>query len=55
MQVSKWLRHSSFVLTLTTYADYIREDELAAPKVGRGVANVVGNVVDLDRRKSDTA
>ncbi len=55
MQVSKWLGHSSFVLTLTTYADYIREDELAAPKAGRGVANVVGNVVDLDRRKSDTA
>lgn len=41
MQVSKWLGHSSFVLTLTTYADYIREDEVAAPKVGRGiVANV---------------
>ena len=28
MQVSKWLGHSTFVLTLTTYADYIREDEL---------------------------
>ncbi len=25
MQVSKWLGHSSFVLTLTTYADYISE------------------------------
>jgi hypothetical protein len=37
MQVSKWLGHSSFVLTLSTYADYIREDEQAAPKVGRGV------------------
>ena len=37
MQVSKWLGHSSYVLTLTTYADYIREDELAAPKVGRAV------------------
>ena len=32
MQVSKWLGHSSFVLTLSTYADYINEDELAAPK-----------------------
>gem|GEM_PF-1156995 len=39
MQVSKWLGHSSFVLTLSTYADYIREDELAAPKVGRGSAD----------------
>lgn len=36
MQVSKWLGHSTFVLTLTTYADYINEDELAAPRVGRG-------------------
>jgi len=26
----------TFVLTLTTYADYINEDEQAAPKVGRG-------------------
>nr|WP_244899451.1 site-specific integrase [Mycobacterium sherrisii] len=48
MQVSKWLGHASFVLTLTTYADYIREDELAAPKVGRGVAGVAfGNVLTL--------
>jgi integrase len=52
MQVSKWLGHSSFVLTLTTYADYIREDELAAPKVGRGVAHVTANVVELERRSS---
>jgi len=29
MQVSKWLGHSTFVLTLTTYADYIREDDTA--------------------------
>jgi integrase len=36
MQVSKWLGHSTFVLTLTTYADYINEDDMAAPKVGRG-------------------
>jgi integrase len=27
MQVSKWLGHSSLILTLTTYADYIREDD----------------------------
>lgn len=45
MQVSKWLGHSTSVLTLTTYADYINEDEQVAPKVGRGPvepANVVG-------------
>lgn len=40
MQVSKWLGHSTFVLTLTTYADYINDDELTAPKVGRGVSAV---------------
>ena len=31
MQVSKWLGHSSYVLTLSTYADYIRKDDTAAP------------------------
>lgn len=45
MQVSKWLGHSTFVLTLTTYADYINEDEQAAPKVGRGVVDPVERVV----------
>jgi hypothetical protein len=38
MQVSKWLGHSSFVLTLSTYADYIREDDTAAPRFSRPVA-----------------
>jgi integrase len=52
MQVSKWLGHSSFVLTLTTYADYIREDKLAAPKVGRGVAQCT-NVIDISGRKAN--
>lgn len=53
MQVSKWVGHSSFVLTLTTYADYIREDELAAPRVGRGVVQPP-NVVDLQTRKASS-
>jgi hypothetical protein len=43
------------VLTLTTYADYIREDDTAAPKLARPVATVTNNVVDLERRKSDAA
>jgi integrase len=51
MQVSKWLGHNSYVLTLSTYADYIREDEQAAPKVGRGVVDG-GNVVPLERRSA---
>ncbi|OBF82309.1 integrase [Mycobacterium sp. 852002-51163_SCH5372311] len=55
MQVSKWLGHSSFVLTLTTYADYIREDDTAAPNFARPVATVNGTVVDLQRRNRGTA
>jgi integrase len=55
VQVSKWLGHSSFVLTLTTYADYIREDGTAAPNFARPVAAVAENVLDLEQRKSDTA
>jgi integrase len=47
MQVSKWLGHSSFVLTLTTYADYITEEEQAAPKVGRGVSEVKRDIVAI--------
>lgn len=50
MQVSKWLGHSTFVLTLTTYADYINEDEQAAPKVGRGTADPTRVVVSLVRK-----
>lgn len=51
MQVSKWLGHSTFVLTLTTYADYINEDELAAPKVGRGTVSIASDSVIAMRRK----
>jgi integrase len=50
MQVSKWLGHSTFVLTLTTYADYIREDELAAPKVERGTARHANSIIAIERR-----
>ncbi|KDP11137.1 hypothetical protein MAV100_03800 [Mycobacterium avium subsp. hominissuis 100] len=52
MQVSKWLGHSSFVLTLSTYADYITEDELVAPKVGRGTAGASTKIVPLKRRSA---
>ena len=31
MQVSKWLGHSSYVLTLTTYADFIPDEEAENP------------------------
>lgn len=52
MQVSKWLGHSSFVLTLTTYADYIREDDTAAPNFARPTAKSAKTVVPLGRRAS---
>ena len=54
MQVSKWLGHSTFVLTLTTYADYINESEQAAPKVGRGVVDT-DKVIRLQRRNLATS
>jgi integrase len=55
MQVSKWLGHSTFVLTLTTYADYINEDQQAAPRVGRGVVAVPDNVTRLRQLNSSTS
>lgn len=51
MQVSKWLRHSSFVLKLITYADYIRGEHAAAPKFVRPVIKATRNVVPLEFRK----
>ena len=35
IQVAKWLGHSSYVLTLTTYADYIADEEAENPLPGR--------------------
>ena len=52
MAVSKWLGHSSFVLTLTTYADYIREDNTAAPNFKRPVVTADRRVVSLQRRRT---
>jgi integrase len=50
MQVSKWLGDSSFVLSLTTYADYIREDDTAAPAFDRPTAKTARKVVPLQRK-----
>ena len=45
--MAKWLGHSSYVLTLTTYADYIPEQEAENP-LPEPVAPVgETNVVDL--------
>ena len=47
MAVSEWLGHSSFVLTLTTCADYISEDDTAAPNFKRPVAKLPKGAVPL--------
>ena len=49
--MAKWLGHSSYVLTLTTYADYIPEEETVNP-LPEPVAPAsvdTGNVVTLHR------
>lgn len=55
MQVSKWLGHSTFTLTLDTYGDYIPEQDggaannLPKPPVPLKPAEAVSNVVKLFR------
>jgi integrase len=49
MQVAKWLGHSSYVLTLTTYADYIPDEEAANPLPEPVPTAVKANVVPLHR------
>ncbi|BDH56110.1 hypothetical protein MTP03_10490 [Tsukamurella sp. PLM1] len=55
MQVSKWLGHSTFTLTLDTYGDWIPEEDggalniLPAPRVSDDVSaeSEVANVIEL--------
>ena len=47
IQVAKWLGHSSYVLTLTTYADYIPEVEVENPLTEPVAAVAEKNVVKL--------
>jgi hypothetical protein len=49
IQVAKWLGHSSYVLTLTTYADYIPEQETVNPLPEPIAAVPDTNVVMLHR------
>lgn len=48
-QVAKFLGHSGYVLTLTTYADYIPEDEAVNPLPEPVAAAPKANVVVLQR------
>jgi integrase len=47
IQVARWLGHSSYVLTLTTYADYIPEQEVENPSPEPVAAMPDTNVVKL--------
>jgi integrase len=47
MQVAKWLGHSSYVLTLTTYADYVPEVETENPLPEPVAVVPNSNVVNL--------
>ena len=47
IQVAKWLGHSSYVLTLTTYADYVPEQETENPLPEPVAAVPDTNVVKL--------
>jgi integrase len=56
MQVSKWLGHSTFTLTLDVYGDYIPEQDGSAannlpepPAPAKHAKAAVGNVVQLRR------
>ena len=51
MQVSKWLGHSTFTLTLDVYGDYISSAEggKAAPLARPVAASAITNVVPIDR------
>lgn len=53
MQVSKWLGHSTFTLTLDVYGDYIAKYEggKAAP-LARPVAKPADNVVSLESKRA---
>lgn len=56
MQVSKWLGHATFTLTLDTYGDYITADKggkaapLARPVITEPKQTANNNVVTLQRK-----
>ena len=51
MQVSQWLRHSTFTLTLDVYGDYMNDDVSQPAGLARPVA-AHSNVIPLDRRNA---
>lgn len=61
MQVSKWLGHSIFTLTLDTYGDYIPEQDggalntLPEPPAPVWPVETASNVVPLRRQQGSTA
>jgi len=59
MQVSKWLGHSTFTLTLDVYGDYIPEQDggaantLPEPPASAKSADLPSNVLQLFGRKAN--
>jgi integrase len=53
IHVAKWLGHSGYVLTLTTYADYIPEVEAENPLPEPVAAVLDTNVVSLFGRQAN--
>jgi integrase len=58
MQVSKWLGHSTFTLTLDVYGDYIPDDggalnTLPEPPTPAKQADLLSNVVSLFGRQAN--
>jgi integrase len=59
VQVSKWLGHSTFTLTLDTYGDYIPEQDggaannLPEPPAPAKAAEATDNVVNLSGRQAN--
>ena len=59
MQVSKWLGHSTFTLTLDVYGDYIPEEDggvannLPEPPAQEKFVDLPNNVVRLFGRKAN--
>lgn len=47
MQVSKWLGHASYVITMTVYADYVAEVETENPLPEPLAAVPKPNVVNI--------
>jgi integrase len=52
MQVSKWLGHASYLITMSVYADWIQDEQAANTLPEPVAAPTAGNVVKMPARQS---